>query len=98
MAAHSDQVRLCLLGEGEKVLRVATVKRRCLLRELETFSCVFADRLQHRESWLFVAALESSESILGQRRESVDRFEVVAADVLRRLDGAPSGEYCEPHE
>ena len=60
--------------------------------------CVLADRLQHRESRLFVGALQPSEAVVGQRREPVDDVEVVSADALRGLEGAAAGEHREPHE
>ena len=98
VAPGSDQVRLCLLGNAEEVLRMAAAQLVYRRRFLKALGGVLADRLQHRESRLFVSALQASEALVGQRGEPVDHVEVVAADALRRLDRAPSREHREPHE
>ena len=90
-SSRPEQVRVRLLGECQKVRRVAPAQLVALARLLEPLGRILADRLQHPEAFARVA----EEALVDERLE---RVQVGLRDLLSGLERAAAAEDRESRE
>ena len=98
------QVGVRFLGQQHEVLQVPTPEHPPVRTLLQSFECVLADCLQHREARLAVAVLRLAEqALLDQRHQPLEnltaaQLAIGVTDGLGRLDPAATDEHPEPRE